>query len=138
MPQRPIAALALALTLLACSEPVAPERTKSLEPLLGQGRVRSIICGGFNPGCLEVHASTLVEFTADSMIASANDSTIMAHEFRLIKAAQTIYGTYPSIEVWLEDSNAWRPMFTVFHLSADSLELGDNLFDGYTIYLGRN
>ncbi len=118
----------------ACGDPAGPDAAPEL---FGEWDVVRA-CGGFAGGCYEPERPTTVAFMRpDSVVVEVEDSVAFRYRFMVVEDAATIYGTYDAILVWDDSSEEWTPWRTILHLSADSLRLGDDMYDGFATTLKR-
>lgn len=95
-------------------------------------------CGGVAPGCAEPEEPVTITFARpDSAVMEVAGAVAERYRFAVVEDDETIYGTYDAIHVWRETPSQWVRWLTILQLTADSLRLGDNLHDGYTIELAR-
>ena len=121
--------------LAGCGEQVAspaPEATG----LFGEWDLLRA-CGGIGGGCFEGDVRLVIQ-EPDSLFLTGPAIPDMRSRFRVGVDQETIYGIHDVVELWRDDLADWDPWMVLIHLSTDSLRLGDNMYDGYTMELIRS
>lgn len=95
-------------------------------------------CGGIFPACHEPEQPTTVAFVQpDSVVVEVAGSVTERHRFRVVEDDATIYGAYDAVHVWADPAGEWTRWMVIRQLTTDSLRLGDDMADGYTMELAR-
>lgn len=118
----------------ACGDPAGPEDAPEL---FGEWDVVRA-CGGIGGGCYEPERpATVGVLRPDSVVIEIEGAVAFRYRFMVVEDAATIYGPHDAIRVWDDSAEEWTSWMIVLHLSADSLRLGDNMYDGFTTELAR-